>query len=96
MPGSTPIFRIQAALVHAFQVFLNGEGFVQVFSPKIVASGTEGGTELFALQYFEEKAYLCQSPQFYKQMLVGAGYERVYEVGHVYRAEKHATSTAPQ
>lgn len=87
-----PIFRIQAALVHAFQVFLNGEGFVQVFSPKIVASGTEGGTELFALQYFEEKAYLCQSPQFYKQMLVGAGYERVYEVGHVYRAEKHATS----
>jgi len=87
-----PIFRIQAALVHGFQTFLSREGFVQVFTPKIVASGTEGGTELFPLQYFEEKAFLCQSPQFYKQMMVGAGYERVYEVGHVYRAEKHATS----
>ena len=87
-----PIFKIQAALVQAFQEFLNKEGFVQVFTPKIVASGTEGGTELFALQYFEEQAYLAQSPQFYKQMLVAAGYERVYEVGQVYRAEKHATS----
>ncbi len=87
-----PVFRIQAALVQAFQAFLNSEGFVQVFTPKIVASGTEGGTELFALDYFEEKAYLAQSPQFYKQMLVGAGFERVYEVGQVFRAEKHATS----
>ncbi|HKM43578.1 MAG TPA: aspartate--tRNA(Asn) ligase [Limnochordia bacterium] len=87
-----PVFRIQAALGQAFQEFLNKEGFVQVFTPKIVVSGTEGGTELFALDYFEEKAYLAQSPQFYKQMLVGAGFERVYEVGQVFRAEKHATS----
>ena len=87
-----PVFKIQAALSQAFQDFLNREGFVQVFTPKIVASGTEGGTELFALDYFEEKAYLAQSPQFYKQMLVGAGYERVYEIGQVFRAEKHATS----
>lgn len=87
-----PIFRIQAALVHGFQQFLNREGFVQIFTPKIVASGTEGGTELFTLDYFGEKAYLAQSPQFYKQMMVAAGYERVYEVGQVYRAEKHATS----
>ncbi|HBN97702.1 MAG TPA: aspartate--tRNA(Asn) ligase [Firmicutes bacterium] len=87
-----PIFKIQAALVQAFQDFLNQEGFVQVFTPKIVASGTEGGTELFAMEYFGEEAYLAQSPQFYKQMLVGSGFERVYEVGQVYRAEKHATS----
>ena len=87
-----PVFKIQAALSQAFQDFLNREGFVQVFTPKIVASGTEGGTELFALDYFEEKAYLAQSPQFYKQMLVGADFERVYEIGHVFRAEKHATS----
>lgn len=87
-----PIFRIQAALVQGFQDFLNREGFLQVFTPKLVASGTEGGTELFAVDYFEERAYLAQSPQFYKQMMVGAGYERVYEVGQVYRAEKHATS----
>lgn len=88
----SPIFKIQAVLVQTFQDFLSREGFVQVFTPKIVASGTEGGTELFAIDYFEEKAYLAQSPQFYKQMLVGAGFERVYEVGQVYRAEKHATS----
>jgi len=87
-----PIFRIQAALVHGFQRFLDGEGFTQVFSPKLVASGTEGGTELFSLPYFEQRAYLAQSPQFYKQMLVGAGYERVYEVGPVYRAERHDTA----
>ncbi|HHY09268.1 MAG TPA: aspartate--tRNA(Asn) ligase [Firmicutes bacterium] len=87
-----PIFKIQAALARGFQKFLDKEGFLQVFTPKIVASGTEGGTELFTLQYFEKEAYLAQSPQFYKQMLVGAGYERVYEIGQVYRAEKHATA----
>ncbi|GLC29413.1 aspartate--tRNA(Asn) ligase [Clostridium omnivorum] len=85
------IFKIQAELAHSFQEFLINEGFTQVFSPKIVAEGTEGGTELFPLQYFEKKAYLAQSPQFYKQMLVGAGYERVFEVAHVYRAEEHNT-----
>lgn len=85
------IFKIQAELAHSFQEFLINEGFTQVFTPKIVAEGTEGGTELFPLQYFEKKAYLAQSPQFYKQMLVGAGYERVFEVAHVYRAEEHNT-----
>lgn len=89
---TNPIFKIQAALVRGFQMFLDKEGFLQIFTPKIVASGTEGGTELFSLQYFETKAYLAQSPQFYKQMMIGAGYERVYEVGQVYRAEKHSTS----
>lgn len=85
------IFKIQAVLAYSFQEFLINEGFTQVFTPKIVAEGTEGGTELFPLQYFEKKAYLAQSPQFYKQMLVGAGYERVFEVAHVYRAEEHNT-----
>ena len=85
------VFKIQAALVQAFQDF-STQKLCQVFTPKIVASGTEGGTELFPVEYFEETAYLAQSPQFYKQMLVGAGYERVYEIGQVYRAEKHATS----
>lgn len=86
------VFKIQAALAQGFNRFLKKEGFTEVFTPKIVAEGTEGGTELFQIQYFERKAYLAQSPQFYKQMLVGAGYERVFEVGHVYRAEEHATS----
>lgn len=85
------VFKIQAVLAQAFQSFLIEEGFTQVFTPKIVAEGTEGGTELFEIKYFDKKAYLAQSPQFYKQMMVGAGFERVFEVGHVYRAEEHNT-----
>lgn len=85
------IFKIQAALAQGFAEFLESEDFTQVYTPKIVAEGTEGGTGLFEIKYFEKKAYLAQSPQFYKQMLVGAGYERVFEIGHVYRAEEHNT-----
>lgn len=85
------IFEVQALLVSGFREFLEKEGFTEVHTPKIVATGTEGGTELFPVQYFETKAFLAQSPQFYKQMLVGAGFERVYEVGPVYRAEEHNT-----
>ena len=90
-PGVNAIFKIQAVLAQAFQGFLSAEGFTQVFTPKIVSEGTEGGTEMFEVKYFEKKAYLAQSPQFYKQMMVGAGYARVFEVGHVYRAEEHNT-----
>lgn len=85
------VFHIEALLVSGFRNFLEGEGFCEIHTPKIVATGTEGGTELFPIQYFENRAYLAQSPQFYKQMLVGAGFERVYEVGPVYRAEEHNT-----
>jgi nondiscriminating aspartyl-tRNA synthetase len=90
-PKLNAIFKVQAVLAQAFQGFLENEGFTQVFTPKIVSEGTEGGTEMFELKYFEKKAYLAQSPQFYKQMMVGAGYERVFEIGHVYRAEEHNT-----
>ena len=86
------IFTIQAALASGFAEFLRQEGFTQVFTSKLVAEGTEGGTELFQVEYFDTKVYLAQSPQFYKQMMVGAGYERVFEIGHVYRAEEHNTS----
>lgn len=86
------IFTVQAALAQGFATFLRNEGFTQVFTSKLVAEGTEGGTELFEVKYFDKKAYLAQSPQFYKQMMVGAGYERVFEIGHVYRAEEHNTS----
>lgn len=85
------VFQVKACLISGFREFLEKEGFCEVHTPKIVATGTEGGTELFPVQYFENKAYLAQSPQFYKQMLVGAGFERVYEVGPVYRAEEHNT-----
>uniref|UniRef100_A0A7V4E3K9 Aspartate--tRNA(Asp/Asn) ligase n=1 Tax=candidate division WOR-3 bacterium TaxID=2052148 RepID=A0A7V4E3K9_UNCW3 len=86
------IFRIKQAIVKCFRTFLEKHDFLEVHTPKIVASGTEGGTQLFKIEYFDKVAYLAQSPQFYKQMLVGAGFERVYEVGFVYRAEDHETS----
>ena len=86
------IFKIQNLIVQGFRDFLSKKGFTEIFTPKIVAEGAEGGTEVFELKYFENKAYLAQSPQFYKQMMVGAGFERVFEVAHVYRAEEHNTS----
>lgn len=90
-PKVHAIFKVQAALAQGFAQFLTQQDFTQMFTPKIVAEGTEGGTNLFAIQYFDKQAYLAQSPQFYKQMMVGAGYERVFEIGHVYRAESHDT-----
>ena len=85
-------FKVQAEIVRTFSDYLRRNGFLDVHTSKIVKAGTEGGTSLFSIKYFEETAYLAQSPQFYKQMLVGAGFERVCEVGFVYRAEDHATS----
>ena len=85
------IFRIQAALAEEFRAALRRRRFTEIFTSKIVASATEGGTNLFAIEYFDRIAYLAQSPQFYKEHAV-AGLERVFETGHVYRAEPHASS----
>jgi nondiscriminating aspartyl-tRNA synthetase len=85
------VFRVQAALLKYFREYLSDNRFMEIITSKIVASGTEGGTHVFALQYFDRVAYLAQSPQFYKEQGV-AGFERVYETGHVYRAEPHASS----
>ena len=85
------IFKIEAELCRSFREFLNKEEFTEIHSPKIVATGTEGGAALFSLDYFGRTAYLAQSPQFYKQIMVGV-FERVYEIGPVYRAEEHSTS----
>ena len=86
------IFKIEGLIAQGFREFLINEGFTEIFTPKIVSEGAEGGTEMFEVKYFENKAYLAQSPQFYKQMMVAAGYERVFEVGAVYRAEEHNTN----
>ena len=86
------IFKVQAEIIRAFSEYLRSQGFVEIKSSKIVATGTEGGANLFKIQYFDRPAYLAQSPQFYKQTMVGSGFERVFEVGPVYRAEKHETS----
>lgn len=91
-PKINAIFKVQNSIVNGFREFLNKEGFTEIHTPKIVKEGAEGGTEVFEVKYFENKAYLAQSPQFYKQMMVGAGFERVFEVGHAYRAEEHNTN----
>ena len=85
------IFRIQAGLCRAFRDTLHSLDFTEVHTPKIVHAGAEGGSNIFRLDYFGRKAFLAQSPQFYKQMMVGA-YERVFEVAPVFRAEKHSTA----
>jgi nondiscriminating aspartyl-tRNA synthetase len=84
------VFRLQAGLCRGFRDFLHSQDFTEIHTPKIVAAGAEGGSNIFRLDYFGRKAFLAQSPQFYKQMMVGV-FERVFEVGPVFRAEKHNT-----
>jgi len=91
-PKELAIFKIQSRIAQYFAAFLNGEGFMEIHTPKLVKEGAEGGANVFKLDYFGETAFLAQSPQFYKQMTVIAGFERVYEVGSVFRAETHSTS----
>ena len=83
-------FEIAAAAVHGFRAALDGLGFTEISTPKLVASATESGANVFELDYFGRRAFLAQSPQFYKQTLVGV-FERVYETGQVFRAEPHDT-----
>ncbi|MBR6664298.1 MAG: aspartate--tRNA(Asn) ligase [Lachnospiraceae bacterium] len=85
------IFKLQEGIGRAFREFLYGENFTEVHTPKIVAAGAEGGANIFKLDYFGKEAFLAQSPQFYKQMMVGV-FERVFEIAPVFRAEKHDTS----
>lgn len=85
------IFQIQAGICRGLRKFLDENAFTEIHSPKIVFSGAEGGANIFKLGYFGKEAYLTQSPQFYKQIMVGV-FERVYEIAPVFRAEKHNTS----
>lgn len=85
------IFKIQEGIATGFRKFLTGNCFTEIHTPKIVFSGAEGGANIFKLGYFGKEAYLAQSPQFYKQIMVGV-YERVFEIAPVFRAEKHHTS----
>lgn len=85
------IFRIQEALADGMRAYLKACHFTEIHTPKLVSEGAEGGANVFRLNYFDTEACLAQSPQFYKQMMVGV-YERVFEIGPVFRAEKHDTS----
>ena len=90
-PEIRAIFKVQNVIEQAFRDYLRSKNFEQIHTAKIIDSSTEGGSEMFTVNYFDRRSFLAQSPQFYKQMMVGAGFERVYEIGHAYRAELHNT-----
>lgn len=90
-PKQRAIFKISSVIFNEFGNFLTSNGFTRICSPKIVKTGAEGGANIFKLDYFETEAYLAQSPQFYKQIMVGT-FGRVFEEAPVFRAEKHDTS----
>ncbi len=90
-PQEQKIFRIRAAMTQYLRDFLLAEEFVEIDTPKLLGAATEGGAEVFELDYFGKTATLAQSPQFYKQIMVGA-FERVFEINHAYRAEPSATT----
>ncbi|HEY7908390.1 MAG TPA: aspartate--tRNA(Asn) ligase [Thermomicrobiales bacterium] len=90
-PTKQATFRLVAAMSQALRTAFIARGCTEIHTPKLVAGATEGGANLFPVQYFERQAYLAQSPQLYKQMMVGV-FERVFEIAPVFRAEPHATT----
>jgi aspartyl-tRNA synthetase, archaeal type len=90
-PKRAAMFKLSQGIVQGYRRYLEDSGFTEIHTPKIGAGAAEGGTNVFTLGYFEKEACLAQSPQFYKQMLVPV-YERVFEIGPVFRAEKHDTA----
>jgi aspartyl-tRNA synthetase len=85
------IFKIKSTMLHSVRIFLEEKGFMEVNTPKLVGSATEGGTELFPITYFEREAFLGQSPQLYKQMMMATGLDKVFEIAPIFRAEEHDT-----
>ena len=89
---NTLIFKAQTELVGAMRDFCRNRGFMEIHTPKLIGAASESGSDVFELKYFDRKAYLSQSPQFYKQMAMAAGFDRIFEVGPVFRAEKSFTN----
>ncbi len=90
-PRQLAIFKIKHEIVRIAREFLTGKGFLEVHTPKIVATATESGAALFPITYFEREAFLSQSPQLYKEVLTGC-FDRVFEIGPIFRAEEHDTT----
>ena len=86
------LFKVQTELTRALRDFLLERNFIEIHTPKLIAAASESGADVFEVKYFDRKAYLAQSPQFYKQMAMASGFERIFEVGPVFRAEKSYTS----
>ena len=90
------IFQVQSTMVNALREFVLNKDFMEIHTPKLIGTASESGSEVFEVKYFDRKAYLAQSPQFYKQMAMASGFERVFEVAPAFRAEnsnsnRHAT-----
>jgi nondiscriminating aspartyl-tRNA synthetase len=91
-PDRKLIFEVQSTVEQAMREFWRKEGFIEIHTPKLMGSASESGAELFKVEYFEGQAYLAQSPQFYKQMAMAAGFGKVFEIGPVFRANPSFTS----
>jgi nondiscriminating aspartyl-tRNA synthetase len=91
-PDRRLIFEVQSTVEHAMREYWREQGFIELHSPKLMGSASESGAELFKVEYFDRQAYLAQSPQFYKQMAMAAGFGKVFEVGPVFRANPSFTS----
>jgi nondiscriminating aspartyl-tRNA synthetase len=91
-PDRRLIFEVQTTAEHAMRDYWRKEGFIEIHTPKLMGSASESGAELFKVEYFDGVAYLAQSPQFYKQMAMAAGFGKVFEVGPVFRANPSFTS----
>lgn len=91
-PEVAAIFNVKDAVTTAARNFLESRGFIEIHTPKIIAEASEGGAEVFKVKYFDRDAYLAQSPQFYKQIMMAAGFDRVYEIAPAFRAEKSRTA----
>jgi len=91
-PEKLKIFKVWTALEKGFRKYINDNGYVQLYTPSTMNAASEGGSEVFEIKYFDRKAYLAQSPQFYKQLAQSAGFEKVFMVGPVYRAEPSFTT----
>jgi len=90
-PRTQAIFRIRHLILKGIREYLGNDGFVEITTPKVVATATEGGTALFPITYFEREAFLNQSPQLFKQLMMSGGLDRVFEIGPIFRAEEHDT-----
>lgn len=86
------MFKVQTVLVNAMRQYLINKGFIEIHTPKLIGTASESGSDVFEIKYFDGNAYLAQSPQFYKQMAMAGGLERIFEVGPVFRAEKSFTN----
>src|SRR5690606_17283978 len=85
------IFRLQAGILEVAREYLQRNRFIEIHTPKLISAASEGGANVFKVSYFKSDAFLAQSPQFYKQMAICADFDRVYEVGPVFRAENSFT-----